>query len=215
MAEYSSTTEQYDDASTDNFSGANGAEIEQRSADAAATSVEVPVDDEEKRKIFVGGLSWETAVTHLREYFTNYGKVVDCTLKTDVNTGRSRGFGFVTFASADSVEKVLSQKTPHTLQDRNIDPKKAMPRGTQEPIKKIFVGGLDVEISEKAIRDHFSKFGKVEEIDLPFDKVRHQRRQFCFVTFESEESVEKAIKEPSQTMEGGKQVTNLCNFYLG
>lgn len=200
MADYSVGSEQYDEPSVDNFSGANGADIEQRTGDSI-----VPSDDEEKKKLFVGGLSWETAVKEMREYFSKFGEVVDCTLKTDVMTGRSRGFGFVTYATADSVEKVLGVEK-HMLQGRKIDPKRAMPRGTQEPTRKIFVGGLDVDISEKAIRDHFSKFGKVEEIDLPFDKVRNQRRQFCFVTFDSDESVEKAIAEPTQEMAPGKQV---------
>jgi RNA recognition motif-containing protein len=42
----------------------------------------------------------------LREYFEKYGGVLDCTLKTDPATNRSRGFGFVLFAEATAVDKV-------------------------------------------------------------------------------------------------------------
>ena len=42
----------------------------------------------------------------LREYFEKFGGVVDCTLKTDPATNRSRGFGFVLFAEAPTVDKV-------------------------------------------------------------------------------------------------------------
>ena len=44
----------------------------------------------------------------LREYFEKYGEVTNCNLKTDYDTKKSRGFGFVTFAAADSVQKVKS-----------------------------------------------------------------------------------------------------------
>ena len=42
----------------------------------------------------------------LKEYFEKFGKVTSCNLKKDLETMRSRGFGFVVFESADSVEKV-------------------------------------------------------------------------------------------------------------
>ncbi len=50
------------------------------------------------KKLFVGGLSWDTSDDSLRESFSRYGEVTDAKVITDRETGRSRGFGFVTFS---------------------------------------------------------------------------------------------------------------------
>ncbi|MEQ2265068.1 hypothetical protein XENORESO_001750, partial [Xenotaenia resolanae] len=60
-------------------------------------------------KMFIGGLSWQTTQEGLREYFCKFGEVKECMVMRDPVTKRSRGFGFVTYADQDGVEKVLAQ----------------------------------------------------------------------------------------------------------
>ena len=141
----------------------------------------------------------------MKDYFSKFGDVLDATLKTDLQTGRSRGFGFVTFASSVAVNKVVEQGV-HTLHGKTIDPKKAKARPGREPIKKVFVGGLDPEVPETEIREHFGKYGNIEEIELPFDKVKNQRRFFCFISFESEKVVDACVAPGEKHVLGGKDV---------
>ena len=163
-------------------------------------------NDDDERKIFVGGLSWETTEDDLRDYFARFGAILDCTLKTNPATGRSRGFGFVLFADAATVEKVLGRS--HTLHSRAINPRRARKGGTRsgrEPILKVFVGGLDPTVPEADIWEHFEAYGKVVDLDLPFDRTKGCRRAFCFVTFEVEESVNEVCKIDKHEL-GGKWV---------
>jgi RNA recognition motif-containing protein len=186
------------------LNGADFSQDQNGDSQGAGDKINATRNTNDAAKIFVGGLSWETTLKDLKEYFEKFGEIDDATLKVDAGTGRSRGFGFVTFKNAEVVDTVLEQET-HTLHKRTIDPKRAKARGGREPIKKVFVGGLDPELPEADIRTHFGAFGKIVELDLPFDKVQNKRRQFCFITFESEEDVDKVVANAKQTL-GGKEV---------
>lgn len=160
--------------------------------------------DNSDKKIFVGGLSWETTNDELREYFGKYGDIIDCTLKTDPTTGRSRGFGFVTFATSDAVNSIVSQES-HTLNGRNIDPKRAKARGGREPSNKVFVGGLDPDTSEEEVRSYFGQYGTIVELNLPYDKMKGQRRAFCFITYDTDAEADECCKMAKHTV-GAKEV---------
>jgi hypothetical protein len=88
----------------------------------------IPRDEQEKTsKIFVGGVSQEATETDFRQFFAQFGNVLDCTLMMDKDTGRPRGFGFVTFDDDVAVERALSQ--PLAIHGKPIEVKRAEPRG--------------------------------------------------------------------------------------
>ena len=61
-----------------------------------------------KSKIYVGNLSYQTTDEELRDFFTQYGAIEEVKLISDFQTGRSKGFAFITFASDDEGEKALA-----------------------------------------------------------------------------------------------------------
>lgn len=54
-----------------------------------------PFGDTTFTKVFVGGLAWETQTETLRQHFEQYGEILEAVVITDKNTGRSKGYGFV------------------------------------------------------------------------------------------------------------------------
>lgn len=154
-------------------------------------SEEIPNDP---GKMFIGGLSWQTTPENVREYFSQFGDVAEVMVMKDPATRRSRGFGFITFCTPHSVERVLAVPS-HTLDGKVIEPKVAVPRKSNPKLvmrtKKIFVGGLSATTSLEDIKAYFEQFSAVKESMLAYDKVTNRHRGFGFVTFDNEDVVDK------------------------
>ena len=76
-------------------------------------------------KVFVGNLPYDCNSDDLCDHFSSYGKIEDAVVITDRETGRSRGFGFVTFSEENEAESAISQGHESDLKGRNLTVRKA------------------------------------------------------------------------------------------
>ncbi|HBU27850.1 TPA: RNA-binding protein [Candidatus Uhrbacteria bacterium] len=82
-----------------------------------------------QNKLFVGGLPWAVDDAQLEEIFTPYGEVTSARVVTDKFTGKSRGFGFVEFATDEQAQAAVDAMDGTELSGRTINVNVARPKG--------------------------------------------------------------------------------------
>ena len=83
--------------------------------------------EERARKLFVGGLDYETTDQKLEGHFSQWGELTDFVVMKFPDTRRSRGFGFITYSEDSMVEDCMAAG-PHTLDGKTVELKRATPR---------------------------------------------------------------------------------------
>jgi len=163
------------------------------------------LEPEQQRKLFIGSLSFDTTDEGMREYFKQFGVVLDCIVMKDPKTKRSRGFGFITFKTVAMVDEVMERR-PHKLDGRTVTPKRAVSRedsekpGAHATVKKIFVGGIKDDTEEVHLKNYFCKFGRIELVEVLEDRETKKKRGFAFITFEDHDAVDKIVATTYHTI---------------
>jgi RNA recognition motif-containing protein len=141
-------------------------------------------------KYFIGGLSRDTTSETLKAYFELFGELADAVVM--MKEGRSRGFGFVTFAFPQDVPPNFVTSM-HVVDGKQVDVKIAIPEEELQlstGVKKLFVGGLTITTTREHLEQHFGQFGVLT--DAVVMETNGRPRGFGFVTFETEEQAETA-----------------------
>ncbi|XDA76479.1 hypothetical protein R6Z07F_006622 [Ovis aries] len=164
-------------------------------------------DNEEFRKLFVGGLSSETTEETLWNYYQQWGYLTDCVVIRDPASQTSRRFGFVTFSSVAEVDAAMAAR-PHSIDGKRVTPKRAVPRedygkpGALVTVKKLFVCRIGEDTEEHHLRDYFEKYGNINAIEIISDRESGRKRGFGFVTFDDHDPVDKLVLQKYHTING-------------
>lgn len=111
----------------------------------------------------------------------------------DRSTGKSRGFGFVTFLHHMDAQHVAT--TEHQVDGRRCEAKFALPCGgsTSNRTTRIFVARIPSAVSDQQFRSYFEQFGIVQDAYMPKDAFKQGHRGIGFVTYASAEPVEHVM----------------------
>ncbi|XP_077816340.1 heterogeneous nuclear ribonucleoprotein A1-like [Macaca mulatta] len=164
-------------------------------------------EPQQLRKLFSGGLRFETTDESVRSHFEQWGMLMDCVVMRDSNTKCSRSFEFVTYATVEEVDAAINAR-PHKVDGRVMEPKRPVSRedyersGAHLTVKKIFVGGINEDTEEHHLRDYFEQFGKIKMTEIMTDQGSDKKRDFDFVTFDDHDSRDKTVIKKYHAVNG-------------
>lgn len=138
--------------------------------------------------LIILGLEWTVTDDELKKYFEQFGEVSHAEVKTDKDSSKSRGFGFVRFFSSEVQREV--QTGEHCIKGRNVELKFPRKSVSYRP-SKLFVGCLPLkpEVTTQELSEHFSPYGELTDVYIP-----SSYRGFGFVTFQNSEDAQKVVR---------------------
>uniref|UniRef100_A0A8C6Q7M3 Nucleolysin TIAR n=1 Tax=Nothobranchius furzeri TaxID=105023 RepID=A0A8C6Q7M3_NOTFU len=172
--------------------------------------------------VFVGDLNPEITTEDVRAAFSPFGKISDARVVKDMTTGKSKGYGFVSFYNKLDAENAIVNMTGQWLGGRQIRTnwatrKPPAPKSVQDNGSKqlkfddvvtqsspqnctVYCGGIQSGLSEHLIRQTFSPFGQIMEVRV------FPEKGYSFIRFSSHDSAAHAIVSVNGTVIEGQVV---------
>ncbi|XP_015061327.1 UBP1-associated protein 2C-like [Solanum pennellii] len=169
--------------------------------------------DPTKRKLFVRGLGWETTTEKIRSIFGTFGELEEAVVILDKNTGKSKGYGFVTFKHVDGALLALKQPSKHI--DGRVTVTQLASAGIQggpgggssnNPVdvslRKIYVSNVPYDMQSERILQHFLMYGEIEEGPLGFDKATGKSKGYALFVYKTAEAAQSSLVDPVKNIDG-------------
>ncbi|KAH7278979.1 hypothetical protein KP509_38G067800 [Ceratopteris richardii] len=167
-------------------------------------------------KLYVGNLPWSCNSEELAGVFQKVGSVDMVEVIYDRESGRSRGFGFVTMSSLEDCNNAIEKlngadyagrtlRVNFPIRNRGEAPPPRPPR-EQNNVNKLFVGNLSWAIDDATLERLFSEYGTVLEARVINDRETGRSRGFGFVTMSNEDEVNEALNKMDGTVVEGRNL---------
>ncbi|KMT11496.1 hypothetical protein BVRB_5g108190 [Beta vulgaris subsp. vulgaris] len=184
-----------------------------RYSDVLSSARALADSDVSRRKLFVPGLGPNTTTDSLKSLFSTYGELDEAVVITDKTTGKSKGYGFVTFKHVDGALLALrqpSKKIDGRMTVTHLASAGRGPNSEDQATRKIYVGNVPYEISAERLLDFFAAFGEIEEGPLGFDRQGGKARGFAFFVYKTEEGARMSLMEPMKMIDGHQVMCKLA-----
>ncbi|KAG6845332.1 Protein phosphatase PP2A regulatory subunit B [Tephrocybe sp. NHM501043] len=162
--------------------------------------------------IFIKNLDEAIDNKALHDTFAAFGNVLSCKVATDEH-GRSKGYGFVHYETAEAGEQAIKAVNGMLLNDKKVYVGLHISRKERQSkldeikaqFTNLYVKNLDLEVTQDEFEKLFSKYGTVTSALLSVDE-EGKSKGFGFVNFEKHEDAQKAVDELNDTEHNGKKL---------
>lgn len=159
--------------------------------------------------VYVGNLSFDAQEADIRELFEAHGAIADVTVPPDRNTGRCRGFAFVTMAEREGMQTAVDALDQTQFQGRTLYVNESKPKEEQKKElvqSKLYVGNISYDTTKEDLIEYFGEFGTVADVYIPRQRDTGTPRGFAFVNM-AEEDITKAIDGADGVVYKGRSLT--------
>ncbi|CAA0808699.1 UBP1-associated protein 2C [Striga hermonthica] len=175
--------------------------------------------DVAQRKLFIRGLGWETTTEKLRALFSPYGELDEAVVILDKVTGKSKGFGFITFKHVDGA--IMALKEPSKQIDGRMTVTQLAAAGSSGgggagaggagggvngsvdvSTRKIYVSNVPYDMPSERLLQHFARYGEIEEGPLGFDKATGKSKGFALFVYKTAEGARASLVDPVKNIDG-------------
>ncbi|KAG4151841.1 hypothetical protein ERO13_D04G098000v2 [Gossypium hirsutum] len=149
-----------------------------------------------------------------------HGEIEEGAVIYDKATGKSRGYGFITYKHMESAHSAL--RAPSKLIDGrmavcNLACEGLTGASTTPDLaqRKLYIGGLSPDVTSEMLLNYFGRHGEIEEGSVAYDKDTNESRGFGFVTYKTTEAAKKAIDDPQKILGGRTIIVKLADTHKG